>query len=74
MTTSQSYGSAGTYTAVLKVTDNQGASSTSSTVILVTDPVPATDVGVNKTGTFSADRRSITYLVAVRNNGPKSRE
>jgi len=72
VTTSHAYASAGTYTAVLRVTDNQGASSTSSTVISVTDPVPATDVGVTKTGTVSADRRSITYQIAVRNNGPNS--
>ncbi len=70
VTTSHAYGTPGTYTAVLRVTDAAGASDTDSTVITVSDPVPATDVGVVKTGTVSANRTSITYQIAVANNGP----
>jgi len=70
VTTSHAYGTPGTYTAVLRVTDAQGATDTASTLITVSDPIPITDVGIVKTGALSADRRSITYQIVVANNGP----
>lgn len=67
---SHSYTSAGTWTAALRVTDAAGASSTASTVITVSNPVPPADVGITKTATLSADRKSVTYQIVVQNNGP----
>lgn len=72
VTTSHAYGTPGTYTAVLRVTDAAGATDTDSTAITVGDPIPATDLGIVKTGAVSADRTSITYQIAVTNHGPNS--
>jgi uncharacterized repeat protein (TIGR01451 family) len=69
VTTSHAYTTPGSYTAVLKVTDSQGAIDTDSTVITVSDPVTATDVRIVKTGAVSADRNSITYQLVVANIG-----
>jgi PKD repeat protein len=69
---SHTYAAAGTYTVMLTVTDNDGATDSTSQSLTVSDPVPNATISVlsiELSGKKAGPNRSATAVVTVKDNG-----